>query len=97
MNETKFDGMGKTYAQFRPSYPPTKLMEGETKDSQAIGFKKMMSEIIIGFHEHEHKADELMKFAVIMTRHNNQWLYCRHKERDTYEIPGGHREKGLEQ
>lgn len=36
--------------------------------------------------------DDLLKFAVIVSRHNGQWVFCKHKERDTYEIPGGHRE-----
>ena len=36
--------------------------------------------------------DELLKFAVILARYEEKWVYCRHKERDTYEIPGGHRE-----
>ena len=38
--------------------------------------------------------DNLLKFAVIAARYENQWVFCRHKERDTWEIPGGHREKG---
>ncbi len=33
-----------------------------------------------------------LKFAVIMTRYNGRWIFCKHKERETYEIPGGHRE-----
>lgn len=37
-------------------------------------------------------ADELLKFAVIACRHQGQWVYCRHKERSTWEIPGGRRE-----
>lgn len=36
--------------------------------------------------------DSLLKFAVIIAKHKNQWVFCKHKERDTYEIPGGHRE-----
>jgi 8-oxo-dGTP diphosphatase len=35
-----------------------------------------------------------IKFAVIVARYQNQWLFCRHKERTTWEIPGGHREPG---
>ena len=38
--------------------------------------------------------DSLLKFAVIITRSNGQWVFCKHKERDTYEVPGGHRESG---
>lgn len=33
-----------------------------------------------------------LKFAVIMARYNGKWIFCKHKERETYEIPGGHRE-----
>lgn len=37
--------------------------------------------------------DKLLKFAVVISKFEEKWVYCRHKERDTYEIPGGHREK----
>lgn len=36
--------------------------------------------------------DELLKFAVIISKHNGLWVYCKHKNRHTWEIPGGHRE-----
>lgn len=39
-------------------------------------------------------ADELLKFAVIVSRSGGKWVFCKHKERDTYECPGGHREPG---
>ena len=38
--------------------------------------------------------DELLKFAVIIAKTNGKWVFCKHKERDTYEVPGGHRESG---
>ena len=38
--------------------------------------------------------DALLKFAVIISRSNGKWVLCKHKERDTYEVPGGHREAG---
>lgn len=38
--------------------------------------------------------EKLFKFAVIITKSNNQWVFCKHKDRDTYEVPGGHREAG---
>lgn len=38
--------------------------------------------------------DELLKFAVIISQSNGKWVFCKHKERDTYEVPGGHREVG---
>ena len=43
---------------------------------------------------YEEIADEWLKFAVIIYRHNGKWVFCQHKERDTYEVPGGHREDG---
>lgn len=36
--------------------------------------------------------DILLRFAVIISKHNGKWVFCKHKERNTYEIPGGHRE-----
>lgn len=38
--------------------------------------------------------DDLLKFAVIISQSNGKWVMCKHKERDTYEVPGGHREEG---
>lgn len=37
--------------------------------------------------------DSLLKFAVIVSKYQNNWVFCKHRERTTYEIPGGHREK----
>ncbi len=38
--------------------------------------------------------DSLLKFAVIVARTEGKWIFCKHRQRDTYEIPGGHREAG---
>lgn len=38
--------------------------------------------------------DSLLKFAVIISLSNGKWVFCKHKERDTYEAPGGHRKIG---
>lgn len=38
--------------------------------------------------------DSLLRFAVIIARSGDQWVFCKHRERDTYEVPGGHREPG---
>ena len=38
--------------------------------------------------------DVLLKFAVIVAKYNNKLVFCKHKDRDTLEIPGGHRESG---
>ena len=36
--------------------------------------------------------DSLLEFAVIISKSNGKWVFCKHKERDTFEVPGGHRE-----
>jgi 8-oxo-dGTP diphosphatase len=51
-----------------------------------------MNSAIVEFHCHEQIANELFIFAFFMARHDSKWVFCRHKERDTYEIPGGNRE-----
>ena len=38
--------------------------------------------------------DSLLKFAVIIAKTEGKWIFCKHKERDTLEVPGGHREAG---
>ena len=43
---------------------------------------------------YEQVDDALLKFAVILSRTQGKWVFCKHRERTTYEIPGGHREPG---
>ena len=38
--------------------------------------------------------DSRLKFAVIISGYNGKWGFCKHKSRNTFEIPGGHREDG---
>lgn len=46
----------------------------------------------INFHDLITAENNQLKFAVIMARYENKWIFVRHKERSTWEIPGGHRE-----
>ncbi len=39
-------------------------------------------------------SDEKLKFAVIIAEYNGRYIFCKHRERTTLEIPGGHREPG---
>ncbi len=41
---------------------------------------------------YESIEDELLKFAVIISKTQNKYVFCKHKDRDTWEVPGGHRE-----
>lgn len=33
-----------------------------------------------------------LRFAVIIAKYDGKWVFCKHKERSTWEVPGGHRE-----
>lgn len=38
--------------------------------------------------------DEEIAFSVIAARMRGEWVVCRHRDRKTWELPGGHREAG---
>ena len=46
----------------------------------------------VNFYELNTIEDNKLLFAVIMAKYNGHWIYVRHKERQMWEIPGGHRE-----
>lgn len=48
----------------------------------------------IQFYPLDQVEDEKIKYAVIAARWNGQWVLCRHRDRNTWELPGGHREPG---
>ena len=39
-------------------------------------------------------TDEKFKFSVIIAKKDGKLVFCKHRERDTYETPEGHRENG---
>ncbi|MDX8363473.1 NUDIX hydrolase [Cytobacillus sp. IB215316] len=52
----------------------------------------------VQFYKIDEISEEKLEFVVISTIFNGKWLYVRHKERKSWEIPGGHREnnEGIE-
>ena len=38
-------------------------------------------------------VEDLLKIAVIIAKADGKWVFCKHKERDTFELAGGHREE----
>lgn len=48
----------------------------------------------VTFYKPTKIEDSSLKFAVIAARYQDKWVFCRHKKRSTWEIPGGHREPG---
>ena len=53
-----------------------------------------MSNIEVKFYTLGEIPDEKLKYAVIAARYGSGWIFCQHKKRTTWEIPGGHREAG---
>ena len=49
---------------------------------------------MVRFYERDEVDDALLKFAVILSKSNGKWEICKHRERNTFECPGGHREPG---
>lgn len=43
---------------------------------------------------HNDAEDSLLRFAVIVSRSDGKWVFCKHRKRETYEVPGGRREPG---
>ena len=48
--------------------------------------------IKVSFSRYSEAVDGQLAFAVIAARMDGKWIFCRHRERSTWEIPGGHRE-----
>ena len=43
---------------------------------------------------YEKVDDKLLKFAVIIAKTDGKYVFCKHRSRNTLEVPGGHREPG---
>lgn len=52
-----------------------------------------MADFTVHFYE-EAPAGARQKYVVIIAKHEGKLLWCRHKDRDTWEVPGGHIEPG---
>lgn len=48
----------------------------------------------IRFHPPGEVPEEKLLYAVIPARYQNRWIFCQHRLRSTWELPGGHREPG---
>lgn len=50
--------------------------------------------ITVSFSAYNPETDGQLKYAVIAARYSGRWIFCRHSQRYTWELPGGHREPG---
>lgn len=48
--------------------------------------------ITVNFYNWNEINNDDLLFAVIVARYKNKWILAKHKQRSTWEIPGGHRE-----
>ncbi len=48
----------------------------------------------VSLYDYDSKFDELLTRVVIVCRFKNKWLLCKHREKGSWEIPGGHIELG---
>lgn len=48
----------------------------------------------VEFEEIDAIEDSQLRYAVILSRYQDRWVYCKHRQRSTWEVPGGKRELG---
>ena len=48
----------------------------------------------VTFHDPAALPRERIAYVVIAARYRDKWVFCRHRNRQTWEIPGGHTEPG---
>lgn len=48
----------------------------------------------VNFYDISYNPSDVLTYSVIAARIRNKWIFVRHHLRDTFEIPGGHIEKG---
>lgn len=50
--------------------------------------------IKVDFHKVDTIEDDAIKFVVAVVRYQDKWVFSRHKNRSSWDMPGGHREAG---
>lgn len=54
--------------------------------------RRKNDKVAVNFYEEV--DDALLRFAVIIAKTDGKYVFCKHRLRDTLEVPGGHREPG---
>ena len=83
---------GKLWTAVAAPYHPAvhRLNEEET----VLEFANLPKSMPVKVQFYDQVDDRKLRFAVIVTRTEGHWVFCRHRERSTLEVPGGHREPG---
>ncbi|WP_372756250.1 NUDIX domain-containing protein [Labilibaculum sp.] len=53
-----------------------------------------MKKPIVEFYDVLSIAEENLTYSIICSRYQNQWVFVRHRLRESWEMPAGHIEKG---
>ena len=48
----------------------------------------------VSFHNSEKIPDAHLTYVVVVAKTEGKWIFCRHEDRETWEIPGGRIEAG---
>ncbi len=48
----------------------------------------------VKFYDNSYQPEKGLTYSVIAAIYNGQWIFVRHRDRDTWEIAGGHIENG---
>lgn len=54
--------------------------------------RRTNDKVAVNFYEEV--DDALLRFAVVIAKTDGKYVFCKHRLRDTLEVPGGHREPG---
>lgn len=46
------------------------------------------------FYQPNEIPEDRLQIAVVAARWRDKWVFCRHRQRSTWEMPGGHKEPG---
>lgn len=46
------------------------------------------------FYKEDEISAKQIKYSVMITKSEGKWVFCKHRDRDTWECPGGHVEPG---
>ena len=85
-------GAGRVTDRLRRSWAMLRRLEWR----RGNGFASITARAVVDFPDPAAIKDEEITFVVIAARFKSRWIVVRHRDRATWEIPGGHRESGEE-
>lgn len=79
----------------RPDSGNDLFTAGSTKIFLAVHSKMFIGrQCMTRVQFYDQAEDQKLRFAVIVTKTNGRWVFCKHRERDTLEVPGATGNRG---